>query len=154
MQALGRRYVQHYNLKYSRSGTLWEGRYRATVIDSEEYFLMCSRYIEQNPVRAGIACSPSEYRWSSYRCNALGRFDPLISPGDVYLRLGRSPTERQKAYREFLRESTSAEALAVIRSATSGGWALGGESFGAMVQRLAGRRPFPIKRGRPRKIRV
>ena len=93
MQSLGRRYVQHVNFKYRRTGTLWEGRYRATLLDSERYLLSCQRYIELNPVRAGMVKHPGEYPWSSYRCNALGEPDELVSAHELLRRLGENPTE-------------------------------------------------------------
>ena len=89
MQMLGRYYVQYYNFTYQRTGTLWEGRYRATLIDSEAYLLTCMRYIELNPVRAGMVAHPSEYPWSSYRCNALGQANILVLPHVEYVRLAR-----------------------------------------------------------------
>lgn len=100
IQMLGRYYVQYINTNYQRTGTLWEGRYKATLIDSEHYLLTCCRYIELNPVRAGIVKHPSAYRWSSYHHNALGKADPLITPHSLYKRLGKDETSRQSAYRQ------------------------------------------------------
>ena len=88
MQMLGRYYVQYFNSTYKRSGTLWEGRYKASLIDSESYALLCYRYIELNPVRAGMVEHPSEYPWSSYRANALGQYDALVTPQFMYFALG------------------------------------------------------------------
>ncbi len=99
IQSVGRYYVQYFNHHYQRTGTLWEGRYKATLIDSETYLLACYRYIELNPVRAGMVDHPSEYLWSSYRFNALGEENENINPHRLYRRLGRTPKERQKAYR-------------------------------------------------------
>ena len=99
LQSLGRRYVQYFNYTYGRTGTLWEGRYRATVVDAEPYLLTCSRYIELNPVRAGLVKSPAHYRHASYRHNAQGRPDPLITEHEVYRRLDRSRPRRCAAYR-------------------------------------------------------
>lgn len=154
MQTLGRRYVQYFNLRYNRTGTLFEGRYRATVIDSEEYFFTCSRYIEQNPVRAGLCASPGAFRWSSYRHNALGCPNSLITQSELYRRLGRSPAERQAAYSSICLAAVSEDALNAIRTATAKAWALGGHAFQRQIEQLAGRRPHPIKTGRPRKTRV
>ena len=96
MQSLGRRYVRHVNTRYRRSGTLWEGRYRAAPIDSEAYFLACCRYIELKPVRAGMVGHARDYPWSSWRAQALGAGDPLVTPHALYRALGRSAAERQK----------------------------------------------------------
>jgi putative transposase len=98
MQAVGRRYVPRYNRRYDRSGSLWEGRYRATVVDSERYLFTCQRYIELNPVRAGMVTDASAYRWSSYAANALGKDDELVSPHDLYLALSVNPVSRLEAY--------------------------------------------------------
>jgi len=99
MQSIGRRYVHHFNTRYVRTGTLWEGRYKATVVDSEAYLITCYRYIELNPVRAGMVHDPRDYPWSSHRANALGGSDPLVTPHDVYLALGSKATPREAAYR-------------------------------------------------------
>ncbi len=101
MQSVGRRYVQYFNFTYSRTGTLWEGRYKATVVDSEAYLLTCMRYIELNPVRAGMVEDPSNYPWSSYGANALGAHDKLCTPHSLYKRIGRNADERQVGYREL-----------------------------------------------------
>jgi len=104
MQSLGRRYVRHINSTYQRSGTLWEGRYKASLVESEIYLLTCSRYIELNPVRANLVTDPAEYSWSSYQWYALGKSDPLITDHAVYLELGRTDEERRKAYRELFHD--------------------------------------------------
>ena len=90
MQSVGRRYVQYFNYSYDRSGTLWEGRYKATLIDSDQYLLTCMRYIELNPVRAGMVKHPLDYPWSSYAANARGQDNLLITPHELYRQLGRS----------------------------------------------------------------
>jgi putative transposase len=99
MQSVGRRYVQYFNFTYQRTGTLWEGRYRATPIDTERYLLTCYRYIELNPIRAGIVDEPRNYRWSSHGCNAFGKADRLVTVHDQYAALGSTDSERQAAYR-------------------------------------------------------
>jgi putative transposase len=104
MQMVGRYYVQYFNYTYERTGTLWEGRYKATLIDSETYALTCYRYIELNPVRAqGMAKHPSEYPWSSYRHNALGQADTLVVPHLLYNGLGTTDEERQARYRALFK---------------------------------------------------
>jgi putative transposase len=130
MQMLGRYYVQYYNYRYRRTGTLWEGRYRATPIDTEQYLLTCMRYIELNPVRANdMVGHPSEYPWSSYRSNALGEPNPLLTPHLQYQRLGKTAEERQAAYRQLFRARIADETLDEIREATNKAWALGDERF-------------------------
>src|SRR5437588_12913355 len=103
MQSLGRRYVRYINARYRRTGTLWEGRYRAAPIDGEAYFLACCRYIELNPVRARMVRHPREYRWSSFHAHALGRLDPLLTGHELFGRIGRAPAERQKEDRALFR---------------------------------------------------
>jgi len=153
-QSVGRRYVQYFNFTYQRSGTLWEGRYRATVVDSERYLLTLMRYIELNPVRAGMVAHPRDYPWSSYRFNALGESGlnaGWISPHPEYLRLGRDAAERQGAYRQLFRAAISIQDLAQIRDCTHKGWALGGERFRQAVEALGERRAASKGVGRPRK---
>lgn len=152
LQSLGRRYVQYFNFSYGRTGTLWEGRYRATVIEAETYLLRCSRYIELNPVRAGMVKSPANYRWSSYRHNGLGQADPLLTEHGVYKRLARRADERPVAYRALFRAAVSEEELTSIRDATNKGWALGNDRFRLQIEAMAERRAMPKPRGRPRKI--
>ena len=119
MQMLGRYYVQYYNFTYQRTGTLWEGRYRATLIDSEAYLLTCMRYIELNPVRAGMVAHPSEYPWSSYRCNALGQANILVLPHVEYVRLGKADEDRLSAYRQLFKHRIAENSLDEIREATN-----------------------------------
>lgn len=149
LQSLGRRYVQYFNFTYQRTGTLWEGRYKATIIDSESYLLTCSRYIELNPVRANMVAHPREYPWSSYRWHADGRADELLTDHPLYRRLGRNAEERQSAYRALFRAHLGDAALVEIRDATNKGWALGGSRFLTQVEELSGRRTAPLPKGRP-----
>lgn len=118
MQTVGRRYVLYFNRKHGRTGTLWEGRYRATSIDTERYLFTCYRYIELNPVRAGLVAHPRLYRWSSYGANALGQRDPLVTPHDRLAALGDSNERRQVAYRALFDEAVDEEAIVRIRRAT------------------------------------
>lgn len=148
MQAVGRRYVRYFNDRNQRTGTLWEGRYRATVIDSDQYLFTCSRYIEENPVRAGIVLDPSHYPWSSYRTNALGIEDELVTPHERYLALGVSASIRQVAYRAMFASVSEPSTLTLIRSATNHAWALGNERFRSVISR-SGRRAAPLAPGPP-----
>lgn len=151
LQSVGRRYVQYFNRRYGRTGTLWEGRYKATVIDAESYLLACSRYIELNPVRAGMVAHPRDYRWSSYRVHADGSNDELITEHQIYRRLGATADARQAAYRMLFRAALGETLLNEIRDATNKGWALGNDRFRGEIARLAGRRAAPECRGRPTK---
>jgi len=151
MQSLGRRYVRHVNRLYRRTGTLWEGRYRAAPIDSERYFLSCCRYIELNPVRARMVRHPREHRWSSYRAHAQGAADALAAAHDLYDRLGRTPAERQIGYRALFRDALDAGFIEALRAATNGGWALGDARFQREIADALGRRVAPLPRGRPPK---
>jgi putative transposase len=121
MRSLGTRYAKYFNRKHGRTGTLFEGRYRSTVIDSDRYLFTCYRYIEENPVRAGLAREPSTYRWSSYRANALGARDSLLSPHDLFVSLGSTAADRQSAYRALFRKDIDPDAIASIRHATNSG---------------------------------
>ncbi|HEX7981548.1 MAG TPA: transposase [Gemmatimonadaceae bacterium] len=125
MQTLGRKYVRYFNERHGRTGTLWEGRYRSGLIDSERYFLHCSRYIEMNPVRAGIVNEPGAYRWSSFRSNAQGEFDALVHPHPVYLALARGSSARRDAYRALFDTPLDWTVLDAIRRATKRGVVLG-----------------------------
>jgi putative transposase len=126
MQSLSRRYVQHFNRAHQRTGTLWEGRYRSTLVDTARYFLTCMCYIERNPERAGIVERPEDYRWSSYRTNAFGAdCGVFLTPHQVYLNLGRTNEARKAAYQRLFRLPTSQEDIDAIRHATNRAWALG-----------------------------
>lgn len=153
-QSVGRRYVQYFNYTYKRSGTLWEGRYRATVVDSERYLLTVMRYIELNPVRAGMVAHPRDYPWSSHAFNAqgdLGHHSNWLTPHEEYSRLGLSPNERQGAYRQLFRAAISGQDLKAIRESTHKGWALGGERFKEQIEALTSRQASSKGVGRPRK---
>ena len=151
LQTVGRYYVQYFNRCYRRTGTLWEGRYKATLIDSETYLLTCMRYIELNPVRAAMVSHPSEYPWSSYRHNAVGAEDSLVTAHPEYLRLGRNAEDRQAAYRQLFKHHVSGKALGEIRAATNKAWVLGSDYFKERIQRQLERRVTPAARGGDRK---
>ena len=152
MQGIGRVYVQYFNSRYRRTGTLWEGRYKAAIVDDERYLLTCMRYIELNPVRAGVVASPAGYLWSSHRANACADVDSLIRPHPVYHQLGESAETRQAAYRELFRSSIAQDELCAIRDATQNAWALGGAAFREKIAAL-NRRGERLPLGRPRKKR-
>lgn len=149
MRDLGRRYVQYVNFTYRRSGTLWEGRFKSSLVDTQRYFLMCCRYIELNPVRAGIVTQPEEYRWSSYCFYALGREDPILSAHNEYQVLGKNEVERQQAYRDLFCNHVDEKGLKEIRGAVNCGWPLGSERFKDQIEKALERAARPPKRGRP-----
>ncbi|HEY0204867.1 MAG TPA: transposase [Acetobacteraceae bacterium] len=152
MQSLGRRYVRYINDRYHRTGTLWEGRYKSCLVDSDDYLLRCYRYIELNPVRAGMVADPADYRWSSHRTNAMGEHDPLVHPHHRYLMLGTTEGDRRKAYRELVVAGTEASEIEKIRLTLQRQHALGNDRFRTAVERQLGRRAGPAKIGRPAKI--
>ena len=151
MQSLGRRYVRHVNFLYRRTGTLWEGRYRAAPIEADAHLLACMRYIELNPVRARMVRKPENYPWSSYRANAEGEANALLQGHPLYQGLGATAGTRTRSYRGLFRAALGAEFLTELRAATNGGWALGSAKWKAKVERVAKRRAAPRPRGRPRK---
>jgi putative transposase len=151
MQMLGRYYVQYYNYCYRRTGTLWEGRYKATLIDSEAYLITCMRYIELNPVRTGMVVDPADYPWSSYHHNALGQPSDLIVPHPENLRLGESNEARQAAYRNLFKYQLSENSITEIREATNKAWVLGNDRFKQCIQEQLERRVEPKARGGDRK---
>jgi len=153
LQSVGRRYVQYFNTVHRRSGTLWEGRYRATVVDSEQYLLTCMRYIELNPVRAGMVRHPGEYRWTSYHANTGGLPDVLISRHELYNRMALTDSERQQAYRQLFSVQVPDADVEAIREATNKNWALGGDEFKRRIEALSGRRTDRLRMGRPSRIR-
>ncbi len=153
MQAVGRRYVAHFNRRYARRGTLWEGRYRATVIEGERFFLLASRVVELAPVRNHLVAAPEDYRWSSYRHHIGLTVDSLITDHPLYWALGNTPFERQRAYRELCEQPLDERETSQLMQATLKGWVLGGDTYREWAGRTANRRVSPLPRGRPRKVR-
>lgn len=152
MQAIGRRYVPWYNETHSRTGTLWEGRYRASLIDTDVYLLTCMRYIELNPVRAGLVTRPGDYAYSSFAANAFGARDRLITRHATYLCLGRSDAACEAAYRSLFEVEVPAEQIEAIRNATQNNWTAGSEAFRRAVGMRSRRRVAPVQRGRPKRV--
>ena len=150
VQSVGRNYVQYYNECYNGSGTLWEGRYRATVLDEKEYLLACSRYIELNPVRAGLVRHPRDYRWSSYAHNAMGAKEEMLSAHREYKKLGGDNKQRAVAYRALFKKKLSPETVALITESTLKGWALGDAKFARKIEKISGRRATQLPKGRPK----
>jgi len=149
MQSLGRHYVRYFNFSYKRTGTLWEGRFKSCLVQEETYLIQLYRYIELNPVRAGMVEQPSDYVWSSYPINALGKVSELCTPHAVYLALGKDANERQASYRELFKHHVDGKLLEDIRLAVNKGMALGSERFKTEIESLSGRRMTAKKMGRP-----
>jgi putative transposase len=145
MQDVGRRYVRLFNKIHQRSGTLWEGRYKSSLIDSEAYLLACHRYIELNPVRAGLVQHPLQFPWSSCAHYALGTRNPLITRHPLFDEMAR----QQGDFLEHLGNEMSPDVVGLIRVAANKGWALGSDSFLDRIEGLLGRSARPPKRGRP-----
>ena len=151
MQALGRRYVQYFNHKHSRTGTLWEGRYKSTLVQTEHYLLTVYRYIELNPVRANMVQHASEYPWSSYRFNAVGLNIQLITPHAEYIKLGATPDTRQKAYRSLFRGRMAEKDITQIQDCTNKEWVLGSTHFKNQIEEKTGAPSQRAGRGGDRK---
>lgn len=151
MQSLGRRYVRYINDRYRRTGTLWEGRYKSCLVDSESYLLRCYRYIELNPVRARMVIDPGDYHWSSYLGNGMGRVDALLNPHANYLALGTTPEGCREAYRALVAETLVDDDLDLIRLHLQRQHALGPDRFRKAIEAQLARRAGPAKIGRPRK---
>lgn len=151
MQSVGRRYVRYINDRHRRTGTLWEGRYKACPVDCDSYLLHCYRYIELNPLRARMVDDPCGYRWSSYGANAQGRQDLLVTPHPNFLALGPDADSRQAAYRELVMEAISDDDLTAIRLHLQRQHALGSDRFRTAIEAQLGRRAGPAKIGRPAK---
>lgn len=151
MQSLGRRYVRYINDRYRRTGTLWEGRYKSCLVDSESYLLRCYRYIELNPVRARMTIDPGDYPWSSYLSNGMGREDALLYPHANSLALGTTPATRHEVYRALVAETVVDDDLELIRHHFQRQHALGPDRFRTAIEAQLARRAGPAKIGRPRK---
>jgi putative transposase len=150
MQAVGRRYVRHFNQRQARTGTLWEGRYKSTLIQAERYLLACMVYIDLNPVRAGIAATPSDYPWSSHGHYAGLRNDKLVTPHPLYWELGNTPFARDAAYAELVQAGIGSEQQRALTDSALRGWALGEPDYVADLQKRTERRVARAAAGRPR----
>lgn len=151
MSRLGQRYVPTFNRKHGRTGTLWEGRFKSCLVDSDHYLLNVQRYIELNPVRAAMAARAQEYRWSSVHSSLAIAADPLITPHDAYRLLGSDPARRADAHREWLSQGEDAEDQHRIRIHLQQERALGHPRFQEMVAKTLNRPVAVRRRGRPRK---
>ncbi|MES9857003.1 MAG: transposase [Sedimenticola sp.] len=147
MQIVGRQYVRYFNHAYRRTGTLWEGRFKSCVIDAENYLLVCQRYIELNPVRAGMVESPVDYEWSSYQANSMAKPSRLWTPHPIWLSLGKDNHQRAKRYRELFAGHVAPDVLYKLRDSVNKGMALGNDRFKSDIEALTGRRVSSLRRG-------
>ena len=150
IMALGRRYVQYVNKTYRRTGTLWDSRYKSSLVQADAYLLTCQRYIELNPVRAGMVDEPAHYRWSSYRMNGLGQPDALITPHLLYQSLAVRSDVRLARYRALFTQQIEVEQITDIRMALQQSQPLGDSRFADTIERVTGERRVVRPRGRPR----
>ena len=151
MQMLGNKYVRYINGAYRRTGTLWEGRFKSALIDSDHYLLTCYRYIELNPVRANMVLLPGDYRWSSYHYNALGQADALVKPHSGYVDLGQGDTERRQLYLGLFDNCIDKEQLQLIRKSTQSGTIIGGDVFKEKIEAVLQRSVIKQDHGGDRK---
>jgi len=149
MQSVGRRYVRYFNQRQGRTGTLWEGRYKSTLIQAERYLLACMAYIDLNPVRAGMVGEPGEYPWSSHAHYVGRRSDRLVTPHPLYWELGNTPFSRDAAYGELVKAGISTQQQAALTDSALRGWALGEADYVADLQRRTARRVSKTRAGRP-----
>ena len=149
MQDLGRDYVRYFNKKHTRTGTLWEGRFRSALIQTDRYFLSCMVYIDLNPVRAGMVAQALDHPWSSHAHYTGARQDSWLVPHDVYWALGNTPFAREKAYAELVQAGIEESKKQALTSSVLGGWALGEDTFTQNLQPLSKRRVSKSKAGRP-----
>lgn len=152
MQYIGRHYVPYINYTYGTSGSIWEGRYKASMISDEEYLLTCMRYIELNPVRAGMVRAPAQFRWSSYRANGQGKENRYLSPHPLYRALGRTKEQRLIAYRALFKAHVDDEDLARIRAAWQTGTPLGNDRFRVKIEAKLQCKVGQARRGRPKQL--
>jgi putative transposase len=150
-QSMGRHYVRHINSTYQKRGALWEGRYKCNIVQSQSYLLACMRYIEMNPVRAGVTSHPALYRWSSYVANALGVSNAILTAHPEYLALGAAPAERRSVYQGLFGSQLDADQLTLLRSALQTGTPLGNDKFRDQIEAALGRKVGLMRRGRPKK---
>lgn len=152
MQAIGRRYVGEFNRRHGRSGSPWDGRFRATAIEADTQLQACVAFVELAPVRAGSAAHAHEYRWSSARHHLGIAVDPLVTEHARHWATGNTPFEREAAHRRLLDAGLDAAHAQRIADAVGKGWALGSAAFAAALAETAGRRVLPARRGRPRRL--
>ena len=151
MQWAGRHYVPYFNRKYQRSGTLWQGRFKAGVIDAQHYLLLVSRYIETNPVRAGLVLNPQDYQWSSHNHHIGSKPDPLVTDHMIYWSLGNTPFQREATYKGLTEQALTSVELKMVGDSAHKGRVLGSDAYKTELEKQTNRQVLPGRRGRPRK---
>lgn len=149
MQALAQRYTQSYNYFHKHTGTVWEGRYKSTVVQSDRYLLACMAYIDLNPVRAGMVREPADYAWSTHRHYIGQQAQPIVTAHELMWTLGNTPFSREKTYRELVQAGISKDQQKELTDSAFKGWALGDEAFMASLQSSTDRRISKQSAGRP-----
>jgi putative transposase len=152
MRRLGSIYASFINKRYERTGSLWGGRFRSCLVDTERYFLVCQRYIELNPVRAGIVATAGDYQWSSYRYNGHGAPSQILTPHDTYVALGTTGRQRRANYRALFAEAMNADELQLVRDSLQHNHVLGSNRFKGRMETMLARKLSTGKQGRPRKL--
>ena len=152
LQAMGRRYVRSYNDRHAGRGALFDGRYRAAILEPDSAFLSALQFVETQPVRAGLVAAAEDYRWSSFRHHAGFASDPTLKDHSLYWSLGNTPFERQVAYRAAVHAGLASADVARFDQALAGGWVVGSDAFVRAIAPLCSRRPMPVRAGRPRQI--
>ncbi|SNT04118.1 putative transposase [Noviherbaspirillum humi] len=151
MQWLGRQYVPYFNARYKRAGTLWQGRFRATVVEAATYLQACTHYLESLPVRNGLVAEAANYEWSSHAHHIGARTDPVITDHRLTWALGNTPFERERAYRDAYEQALSEQDVVSLSRNLRQGWPLGSIAFRNRLEKETARRVAPAKRGRPAK---
>jgi putative transposase len=151
MQAIGRDYARYFNKRYNRTGTIWEGRYRSSIIDTDRYLLACMVYLDLNPVRAGLVRAAGDYSLSSYHHYAGNQVNTMVSPTQSYWALGNTPFAREAAYRDLVANGLQHNELEKLTDHALHGWPLGGQQFLDEINTLTHRRTEKLKKGRPAK---
>lgn len=154
MRDLGRDYVRQVNKAYGRSGTMWEGRFKSSLVDKDAYCIACYRYIELNPVRANMVSNPAEYRWSSFRANALGKHNELITPHESWLALGRNGSSRRRAYLSLFEDALEHHEIEEIRFGVRKGLPTGHDRFKQQIEETLSIKLGTGKKGRPAKPKI
>jgi putative transposase len=154
MQSVGQRYTQSYNYFHKHTGTVWEGRYKSTVVQSDRYLLACMAYIDLNPVRAGMVAHPADYQWSTHRHYIGQKLQPLVTTHELMWTLGNTPFSREKAYMELVKAGISQDQQKQMTDSAFKGWALGDEIFTAQIQSTTLRRVIKQTAGRPTRASI
>lgn len=149
IKTVAARQTRYVNKREGRTGTLWEGRFKASLIDTDNYLLACHRYVDLNPIRAFMVGAPSDYRWSSYRYLSGDKSDDWLTPSPAYLALGQTASARAKAYRQFVRSDIADDELSTIRGALQRNQVTGTDLFRQQIERRIGRRISARSQGRP-----